>query len=600
MQLLLGAGHGHIAQPPLLLHLQRVADGPDTGEDAVLQPHGKHHGELQSLGRVHGHHHHAVLSRVVVVQVGEQGNRVQKARQSGLGSLADVIGQGGLQLPDVFQPGAVFHRVLGLQGGGVAGFIQQLLVKLRQGKGFGQGAQFVHKVCKLGQPGRGVGQRSMGPGIADNLPQGHALLPGQILGLIHGFGADAPGGHVDDAAQAQVVGGVVQGVEIGQHVLDLRPVEEAGAADDAIGNAVALTGGFQLVGLGVEPIQNGVVLPPPALGVSCQNLSRHVLGLVVFVHGGIQPQRLPCGLAGPEIFTLAALIVADDGVGRLKNMLGGAVILLQADHPGALVLLLEGQNVFDGRPSEAVDGLVVVPHHADVPVPPRQGGHQQVLQMIGVLIFVDEDVAELILVIPAHLLVVLEQAHGVEDNVVKIQRGRVPQPLLVFHINPGNRLFVIVPLLFAAGQIVPGQLHGILGAGNVPQHRPGNIELFVQIKIPKYILNDPLGVGGVVNCEGGAKPQAGDVPPENAHAGGVKGEGPNILSGGTKPVLQPGLQLSGGLVCKGYSKDGPGGGGLQRAQALHPRPAGLLRAAQVRAQEGKVLLGDPIRHLPAV
>ena len=67
VQLLLGPCHGHIAQPPLLLHLLRFPNGPDAGEDALLGPHHKDHRELQPLGRVHGHHHHAVLVRVVAV-----------------------------------------------------------------------------------------------------------------------------------------------------------------------------------------------------------------------------------------------------------------------------------------------------------------------------------------------------------------------------------------------------------------------------------------------------------------------------------------------------------------------------------------------------
>ena len=67
VQLLLCPGHGHVAQPPLLLHLVRLSDGPDAGENALLGSHHKDHRELQALGRVHGHHHHAVLVRVVAV-----------------------------------------------------------------------------------------------------------------------------------------------------------------------------------------------------------------------------------------------------------------------------------------------------------------------------------------------------------------------------------------------------------------------------------------------------------------------------------------------------------------------------------------------------
>ena len=119
-----------------------------------------------------------------------------------------------------------------------------------------------------------------------------------------------------------------------------------------------------------------MVLPPPALAEVLQNFVGHILGLVALVHGGVQVEGLPRPGPGPQLLALPALVVADNGVGRVQDMAGGAVVFLQTDHPGPLVLLLEGQNVLDGGPPEAVDGLVVVAHHAEVLIPPRQGGGQ--------------------------------------------------------------------------------------------------------------------------------------------------------------------------------------------------------------------------------
>ena len=50
MQLFLCPGQGHIAQPPLLFHFLRLADGPHSGEDALLHADNKHARKLQSLG----------------------------------------------------------------------------------------------------------------------------------------------------------------------------------------------------------------------------------------------------------------------------------------------------------------------------------------------------------------------------------------------------------------------------------------------------------------------------------------------------------------------------------------------------------------------
>ena len=55
------------------------------------------------------------------------------------------------------------------------------------------------------------------------------------------------------------------------------------------------------------------------------------------------------------------------GVGGVQDVLGGAVVLLQPDEPGALgILLLKAQDVLDVSPPEAVNALVVVAYHADV------------------------------------------------------------------------------------------------------------------------------------------------------------------------------------------------------------------------------------------
>ena len=81
VELFLGPCHSHITQPALLLHLLRFADGPNPGENPFLCPYYEDNGELQPLGRVHGHHHHTVLVGVMAVYIGVQSNLVQKAVQ---------------------------------------------------------------------------------------------------------------------------------------------------------------------------------------------------------------------------------------------------------------------------------------------------------------------------------------------------------------------------------------------------------------------------------------------------------------------------------------------------------------------------------------
>jgi len=51
--------------------------------------------------------------------------------------------------------------------------------------------------------------------------------------------ADLAAGHVDDAGEADGVGGVLHDPEVGEQVLDLAPLPEPDAADEAIRDAPA-------------------------------------------------------------------------------------------------------------------------------------------------------------------------------------------------------------------------------------------------------------------------------------------------------------------------------------------------------------------------
>jgi hypothetical protein len=117
---------------------------------------------------------------------------------------------------------------------------------------------------------------------------------------------------------------------------------------------------------------------------------------------------------------VAGSVVADDGVGRVEDGPGGAVVRLEADDLGALEVAVEAEDLADVGPAPAVDRLVVVPHHADVAVLPADLPDDLVLRVVRVLVLVDEDVPVPLPVVPAHLLVLAQEAHRLEQQVVEV------------------------------------------------------------------------------------------------------------------------------------------------------------------------------------
>ena len=112
-------------------------------------------------------------------------------------------------------------------------------------------------------------------------------------------------------------------------------------------------------------------------------------------------------------------------------MAGGAIVALQPDHLGALEIALEAQDVVHLRPAPAVDRLVVVAHAADVAVALGQQPQPQVLGHVGVLVLVDEYVAEPAVILGQHVRMLGEDGQGVEQEVAEVAGVQHPQPVLI-------------------------------------------------------------------------------------------------------------------------------------------------------------------------
>ena len=143
----------------------------------------------------------------------------------------------------------------------------------------------------------------------------------------------------------------------------------------------------------------------------------------VFAVGGLVEADQRAALArGEERLALALGVVGDHGGRAFEDDLRGAVVLFQADGADVGEVLLELENVADVGAAPTVDGLVLVADDADVARGTGEQLHQLVLRAVGVLVLVDEEVFVTAVVTLAHLGDGLEQAHGLQQQVVEVQR----------------------------------------------------------------------------------------------------------------------------------------------------------------------------------
>ena len=166
------------------------------------------------------------------------------------------------------------------------------------------------------------------------------------------------------------------------------------------------------------------------------------------------------------------------------------------------------------------------------------------------------------------------------NKIVKIHGiGRKEPPgIFLIHLADAGAAVVVGELGLA--EILRRADAGIFAAADLTHHRAGRKLLFVQLQILQDPLDETLAVAGVVNGEVITVAQFLTVPAQDAHTGGVKGAGPDVVGTLAQHPLQTRLQLIGSLVGEGDGQDPPGSHRLQRGQSLR------LRSAREQAAQG--------------
>ena len=292
----------------------------------------------------------------------------------------------------------------------------------------------------------------------------------------------------------------------------------------------------------------------------------------MLVVGDVADDPLARPRVGPQPLGLAAAVVADDGVGGGQDGLRRAVVLLQQDRGGVGEVLLEVHDVADVGAAEGVDRLVgVTDHHqlarldtlrclralsfqrsVDLEGLAAQLLDQAVLRVVGVLVFIDEHVAEPAAVVLPHVGEGLQQVDRGHDQVVEVERVGLAQAALVVAERLGVGLLEGVARLLG-GVLRVAQL--VLLVRDPVEHRIGLVLLRVELEVAQHQRHQPLGVGRVVDREVGLEAHPVDLLAEDPDAGGVEGRDPHDPGPLADEGLDALLHLGRGLVGEGDRQD---------------------------------------------
>src|SRR5581483_7743697 len=360
----------HVAEAAFLFQFAVALHRAQVRKDALLQPDQEHDRELQSLRGVQRHHRDGVGGGVERVNIGDERDLFQEGgERRRIGLRLELFGHRE-QFLDVFEPCLRLDALLLFQRALVARAVEDALRQFRDGAVFPLGAQGGDERGEVGESGARAGLYLADRGdVLQDVPE----RPARQVHLLFQRGqrrrADAARRDVQDTAQADAVGGVLDDAQIGYDVLNFLSVVEPHAPDEFEGRTPGSEHLFQDARLRVRAIEEGEIAPfvPPRLHLLAY-LLHDPDGLFLLVLRLAQHERNAVRVLRPELLIFAPPVVSHNAVGRFEDRLGGAVVLFQFEDFRIGVVVFKLQNQCDIGPTKSIDRLVIVTDYAYISI----------------------------------------------------------------------------------------------------------------------------------------------------------------------------------------------------------------------------------------
>ena len=259
--------------------------------------------------------------------------------------------------------------------------------------------------------------------------------PRQAVDRLHSRIPDPALGQVDDPLIGEIVVRAYDRAEIGDGITDFLALVKAQTDNHPVGQADGDEPFLELAGLEPGAHQDRHIVERMPRRPETLDLIRDDARLLLAIPDTLDDDRVALLAFGPESFAEPAVILRDETRGGAQNMGGGAVILFEPHDARAGKIVLEAKDVADFGATPPVDGLVVIPHAADVLMGSGQKPKPEVLGHVGVLVFVHENVAEQLLVALQNVTVFGEKGETVQQQIAEIDGIERFQAVLVLAVQ---------------------------------------------------------------------------------------------------------------------------------------------------------------------
>ena len=217
--------------------------------------------------------------------------------------------------------------------------------------------------------------------------------------------------------------------EIRQGILDFLALVERRPAVNTVGYTVLAQLILEDTRLGISPIKNSHVVK--MFLVLLDNDFRYSRRFVAVATIRSELHRFSYRFLGKDLLIDLVLIMMNEAVSRLDDGLRRAVVLLQLEEFGVRIPLPESEDVTDIRSTERVDGLGIIAHYAYLILRLCEHLHNHILRVVGILVFVHQDILEDTLIVVQDIRIGLEQQAYIFEQVVKIHCVGGFQPCVI-------------------------------------------------------------------------------------------------------------------------------------------------------------------------